>query len=381
MGAVVAFNSNYKLPWIRPTSLQGKPVPERDWVVQGLIPAHAVTMLSGDGGLGKSLLALQLQTCCAIGKYWLGRETANVRSLGFFCEDEQAELHARQAAINDHYGCDFKDLDACDWVSRIGEDNTLVEYVTKWRDGERRDEFEETYLVAHIHNAAKQFGAQLVILDSLHDLYGGNENDRRQARQFIQVLRELAISINGAVVLLAHPSNTGMQSGSGAAGSTAWNNAVRSRLYLTKPKLDPDQEEDQDTRILKTMKANYSKSGGQIRLRWKHGVFVSEDEEAKPAGLFDRIEASAFDRKILEGLATLARNGRSTSDKPRAGNYAPSQIILLDGYTGIPKKEVEKAFHQMLARGQIVEKVIGKNASRHDITGLVEKGWGDDKLV
>lgn len=39
----------------------GKPIPEREWVVEGLIPARNVTDLSGDGGVGNAdqLLALQ----------------------------------------------------------------------------------------------------------------------------------------------------------------------------------------------------------------------------------------------------------------------------------------------------------------------------------
>ena len=43
---------------IDPLGWQDQPLPERRWLVDGLIPLHNVTMLGGDGGLGKSLLAL-----------------------------------------------------------------------------------------------------------------------------------------------------------------------------------------------------------------------------------------------------------------------------------------------------------------------------------
>ncbi|MDP6385061.1 MAG: hypothetical protein QGI93_02590, partial [Planctomycetota bacterium] len=48
--------------------------------------------------------------------------------------------------------------------------------------------------------------------------------------------------------------------GSGFSGSTAWNNSVRSRLYLTKPKLGDDDQADHRTpeRLLRAMKSNYS---------------------------------------------------------------------------------------------------------------------------
>ena len=51
-----------------PISWQDRPIPERQWLVPGLIPMRSVTMLSGDGGLGKSILALQLIAACALGE-------------------------------------------------------------------------------------------------------------------------------------------------------------------------------------------------------------------------------------------------------------------------------------------------------------------------
>ncbi|MEE8531394.1 MAG: recombinase A, partial [Hyphomicrobium sp.] len=57
----------------------------------------------------------------------------------------------------------------------------------------------------------------------------------------------------------------------GEAGSTAWNNAVRSRLYLVR-----EEGSDQGGRVLKTMKSNYGPSDGKIPLKWDSGVYVSD---------------------------------------------------------------------------------------------------------
>jgi RecA-family ATPase len=370
MGKIAPFNPSFKLPWTQPTGFQDIPVPQRDWLVEDLIPAHAVTMISGDGGLGKSLLALQLMTCCALDKGWLGRRTKPVKSMGVFCEDELNELHYRQDAINRHYGCEFKDLANCQWLSRVGEDNTLVHYVTRTEHGERREEFEESYLISHIENAAHKFGAQLVVMDSLHDLYGGNENDRRQARQFIQTLRELAININGAVVLLAHPSLSGMNSGTGSAGSTAWNNAVRSRLYLTRPKTADGDPEDFDARILKTMKANYGQIGGELRLRYDNGVFVTDRPE-REGGFDARMEERRLERMILDAVRSLASNKIAISIKPRANNYAPKMIHKAGTVRGYSSKEIEGVMQSLWARGVIHEAEIGRGADRHPIISVV----------
>lgn len=366
-----AFDPAFKLGWIDPTALNGKEVPEREWLVEGLIPARAVTMINGDGGLGKSLLAMQLMTCCAIDQPWLGRDTAHVKAMGVFCEDDRDELHHRQEAINKHYGCSFADLGDCRWLSRVGNENTLVEFLTRYEDGEKREEFEETYLVAHITNAAKEFGAQLLVLDSLHDLFSGNENSRQQARQFIQILREIAIGIEGAVVLLAHPSMSGMASGTGAAGSTAWNNAVRSRLYLTKPTLSADQPEDKDHRVLKTMKANYGATGGEILLRYDNGAFGVDGLDDEPTGVLGRIEANSLDRRILDALQTLAGRLTVVSAKTRAPNYAPRVISRMNGFGGIEYRKLEKSFLGMIANDLVKEVDLGKDAHRNRLYSFV----------
>ena len=51
---------------INAADFEGQPIPEREWHVSDLIPAGIVTMLGGDGGAGKSLLAMQLAVATAL---------------------------------------------------------------------------------------------------------------------------------------------------------------------------------------------------------------------------------------------------------------------------------------------------------------------------
>jgi RecA-family ATPase len=113
----------------------------------------------------------------------------------------------------------------------------------------------------------------LVVLDTAADLYAGNENDRAQVNRFVKAYCErIAIETGAAVLLCAHPSRDGLRSGEGSAGSTAWSNAVRSRLYLHR-----DNEDDPDHRTLELKKANLARSGVTLNLRWQDGVFVRHD--------------------------------------------------------------------------------------------------------
>jgi RecA-family ATPase len=78
------------------TRFDGLPVPPRRWLVRDWVPMGTVTLLSGDGGVGKSLLALQLATATAAGRAWLGRRLdEHGPALFLTAEDDEAELHRR----------------------------------------------------------------------------------------------------------------------------------------------------------------------------------------------------------------------------------------------------------------------------------------------
>ncbi|HKH80852.1 MAG TPA: AAA family ATPase [Methylovirgula sp.] len=56
----------------RASAFAGEPIPSRPWLVKDMIPDRTVTLLSGDGGVGKSLVAKQLGVAVAAGKDWIG---------------------------------------------------------------------------------------------------------------------------------------------------------------------------------------------------------------------------------------------------------------------------------------------------------------------
>lgn len=85
------------------------------------------------------------------------------------------------------------------------------------------------------------------------------------------------------MILLSHPSLSGMADGSGRSGSTGWGNSVRSRLYFSRILAD-GVEIDEDLRSLTSNKPNYAKRGFAIRVRYDNGVFVREADEADLEG-------------------------------------------------------------------------------------------------
>lgn len=321
--------------------LAGLDVPDRDWLVDELVPIGTVTILSGDGGVGKSLLALQLAAAVALGKRWVGQPTASGRALFISAEDDRDELHRRLVDVARGAGATLADLRRLSVRSLAGED-ALLAVVTPDKV------LAASALYIELDQRITQERPALVVLDTLADLFPGNENDRAQARQFIGILRGLAIRHDCAVVLLAHPSLSGLNSGSGSSGSTGWNNSVRSRLYFERVK-DEEHEADPDLRVLRTMKANYGRIGGELGVRWKDGVFVP----LSPENGLDRMAATAkAERVFLKLLREFSQEGRTLSDKVSSA-YAPALFAKSGRAEGCTKRQLAAAMEGLFVAGKI----------------------------
>lgn len=246
----------------------GKP-PEREWIVPDWLPKGVVSSLSGDGGVGKTLIAQQLLYASGCGGKWLGLDIPKLKGLGVFCEDDEDELHRRHIDIKSDLGYAVGNPFDATWVwPRVGSDNLLVTF-----DRENRPLMSPFF--AQIMRHVMERRIELLILDTVADLFGGNEIIRAQVNYFIKsacgsfIAEAKKAGFTLSVLLLSHPSQAGRNSGSGESGSTAWNNAVRARLYLTRPEDGlPEQ------RVLTRKKSNYSASGDDVKIEliWQEGV-------------------------------------------------------------------------------------------------------------
>ena len=330
-------------------SLKGKPVPPRQWLVHGLVPQKTVTLFSGDGGTGKSLLALQLAVAVAAQTAWIGKTANTGRVIFLSAEDDDDELHRRLDDILRAEGRDYGDLSGLTLRSLAGEDALLAV--------ETQIALMQSALFEELDKRAAEEAPALIVIDTLADVYPANENDRAKVRQFVGILRGLAIKRKCAVLLLGHPSLTGLNSGTGTSGSTAWNNSVRSRLYLARIS-DNGFEPDPDARVLSTKKANYGRTGGEINLKWEAGVFVAE---AQPTGLDALAAGARGERVFLKLLDTLTAQGRYVSASP-GPTYAPTQFASHPEAEGCTKRALKSAMDALFGRGEIVIASHGSGA-------------------
>ena len=337
---------------INPAKWQDQPIPQRRWLVDGILARGSVTLLTGDGGIGKSLLMQQLMTAIALGGDWLGVELPDdpIPSLGIFCEDDEDELHRRQANINHAYDIDMRTLSGTvNLVSRVGCDNILAFFG-------REDQADPTIFYDQISNKIRETGTQLIIIDTAADTFGGNENYRAQVRSFINLLRRWPMEVDGGVILTAHPSNFGVTQGTGISGSTAWNNSVRARVYLTKPKDDVDEygeQEDTNERLLKVMKSNYGPSGNQIRLRWEHGIFAPVNRGGS------RMDRLALDNIIMREVGNLIADGAHVLAFDRATRGFLKLMKERPALKQWTPGEIASAKDRLLNNGRLVRVEIG----------------------
>lgn len=326
---------------ISAASLAGKPIPAQHWLIKDMIPHGNVTTLGGDGATGKSLLGLQLGAAVATGKPWIGFHTAKGRVLFISAEDETAELHRRLARIEPRLDL-LSDLIIADLA---GKDAVLA--APEGREGLLKP----TALFTALQRVIARDQPDLLILDTLADLFGGDEIKKVQARQFIGMLRGLALQHDMAVVMLSHPSQSGMNSGTGTSGNTAWNNSVRSRLYLERRLRTEGKrvvEDDRDLRVLSTKKSNRSPTGGQIVLRWKDGKFERETQSAVNAA----DAAHHADNVFLALLEQFIKEKRNVS--PNKGlTYAPAQFQSHENAKGMTGSELTRAMNRLLQSGRI----------------------------
>lgn len=287
-------------------------------MVEGMIPMLTTTAISGDGGLGKSLLAMQIMTCCTLGKPFLGRDTKQSPAIGLFCEDYENQLHERQDKINTHYNISFNDLPDLNYIPRVGAENSLMTI----------GDFGKLVITPFYHQFRQtviDMQAKLVIIDTAADTFTGNENIRTQVRAYIQLLNGIANDIQGAVVLLVHPSISGLQSGTGTSGSTAWNNGVRSRWYLEKPQEDTQYNTtNSNIRIFSQKKSNYSAVDPLgIELEWKNGVFERTPGENST---IRKMELNQLSLKCLDVIKDCVEKNIYFSLSEKSQNYAPRKL-------------------------------------------------------
>jgi len=304
-------------------------LPARPWLVENLLMDGQVTMLTGRGGDGKSLLALQLAVMVAARAdfgWWQARERRNVLILN--AEDNLDEQRRRLAGA-----CEVMDVDPRLLEGRLFtmERDSLVLVHRDPEDGKVKP----SPLYERLAALIEEHRIGLVIIDPLVEAHVGmDENSNADMKELVIMLRHLARA-RTLPLLVVHHSRKGASGGDqdGARGGSALVNACRVVVTLDRmgedehKSINPPMPKERYVRVTGA-KANYA---GRIGDRWLELVPVELPNGDETPG-FQRIAFGQLDEgfdihswEYRDELLRMVREGRgggklwsSSKSGPRA---------------------------------------------------------------
>lgn len=295
------------------------PPPDQEYVWDGLIPRGVLTLLSANGGTGKSLKSLQLAAHRAVEKPFLGLQTKRTgKTLYFSAEDSTDIVRRRFASV-----CKADSLNPAEVSENLivldATDNPAL-YVEKMAAGVRGGE--KTHAYNKLAAMIKDEGVDFLIVDNASDSYDADPIDRQRVGEFVRLLVKLVKAQQGTVLLLAHVNrNTARGHGSNSqdfADSAAWHNKARSRLFLKAEK------ENSPDLILEHQKANLGRKREPLLLTMReYGGVVLRGAGVDFSGLMARQEGREDDMAaaaLLKILAEYESREQYASPSPTARN-------------------------------------------------------------
>ncbi len=241
-------------------------LPARPWLVENLLMDGQVTMLTGRGGDGKSLLALQLAVMVAARAdlgWWQARQRRNVLVLN--AEDNIDEQRRRLLGACNVMGVDPRLLEGRLFTM---DRESLVLVHRDPEDGKVKPSPLYDRLAALI----REHEIGLVVIDPLVEAHiGMDENSNADMKELVVTLRRLA-RLREIPLLVVHHSRKGASGGDqdGARGGSALVNACRVVVTLDRmsddehKRINPALPKERYIRVTGA-KANYA---GRIGDRW-----------------------------------------------------------------------------------------------------------------
>lgn len=239
-----------------------QPMEPRPWLIPDLLMDGHVSMITGRGGDGKSLLALQVGAAVASGRpfaHWLPKQRRNVLVIN--AEDDQPELQRRLFSICQTMG--LRDRDLAGLLHLSTERIALIH--KEPADGS----IKTAPLYDRVVELIREHGIGLLILDPLVEAHVNlNENDNSDMKELVVRLRFLA-RVEKLPILLIHHSRKGAMGGDqdGARGGSSLVNACRTVLTVERmdeeghKSIRPPLEKERYIRVCGA-KANYGQRIG-----------------------------------------------------------------------------------------------------------------------
>jgi len=228
--------------------------PAVPWIIEGLVVRGALTIFNGREGEGKSLLAMALAAGVDHGENQAGMGCNAGRVLIVDAENGPWETHRR--------------------VHALGLPGTVEMFEPA--DGKR---FDLRTDLGDLDRLLAEYKPDLLVLDSLRTIWGGEENDSGEVAKVLDPLRNLVRKHQAGTLLLHHSGKaTGSYRGSSAIGASAEIGFTLAR----DPRDEPGQPEaDPNRRSLTCWKCRPAPKPARtwLRLSVERGMVLIDETE------------------------------------------------------------------------------------------------------
>jgi len=254
-------------------------MPDTEFVLDGLIPEHTLSMVYGPSNLGKSLMVTDWALCLAEGLPWHGRETRQMPVLNVLTEgwDKKKRLRAlldyhRLETVNDNYVWEEEPVNL---FTRRGID--------QW--------------VAAIRE--KQAEPKHIFFDTLNSCsYGADENSGQDVGKVLETARRLKKEFGCGITFVHHPPKNAKPS---LRGHSSLFNDVDIVILLNGEKNSPHL----------TLSQEKNKGGPNISFRLERKIVDTRygtsaiivpaggHKGSAPVNILDRLAVKAEDEKRM----------------------------------------------------------------------------------
>ncbi|MFT3804959.1 MAG: AAA family ATPase [Burkholderiaceae bacterium] len=275
------------------------------FIVDELLPRGYATLFSGDGGTGKSALALYLAVCVALGRPVWGQSSHQAPVMYLSFEDRDDVCHWRLSHICRHLGVSIADLHGhLHLLDGVDADATMFTF--SGHEGPRI-----TPLHAWVQDQIESTRSKLLVVDGVADVNAGGEIDRAAVKQFVRSMSRLT-GPDGAVLLIGHVDKSAARESTtrqGYSGSTSWNNSVRARWYLrnaTEPDDDGAPVRVPGKLVLEIQKSNLGPAGKAFQFQWadEARMFVPVEADQAPVATLQAAREGATHDWIVQACDT-----------------------------------------------------------------------------
>jgi RecA-family ATPase len=213
-----------------------------------------------------------------------------------------------------------------------------------------------TALYDELLEMAGDIKPRIIAIASSANVFAGSEIDRVQVQQFIGLLTRITLRSGGGLILISHPSLTGINTGSGLSGSTQWHNAVRARMVMT-------GDQKTSLRQLEFHKNQYGPVTESIPLGWNDGMFERMESTAyADASKFEQV------KNIFMTILLRYRKHKMRVTANPAPGYAPKKFAdeqeAVDAK--LTKVDLARAMSALLEEGRISNSSYRKDGHKYE---------------